>query len=164
MSKIMPMLTMACALAGVIPAHAAGVVTEHDLSFDLAHDIALQALQTCRQNGNSVTVTVLDRAARTLVVLHDENAAPHTIENSLRKAYTARTFKSPSADFAARYAANPAAAQQVVLANIAAAAGALPIKVGQETIGAIGVSGSPGGDKDEACAKAGIDKYADQLK
>ena len=134
-------------LVAVSAARAEGVLTEHDLSFDLAHGIALQALETCRTNGNSVTVTVLGRAANVLVVLSDDKAAPHTIENSHRKAYTARTFKAPSAEFAARYAANPAAVQQVVLANIAAAAGAFPIKVGNEVIGSIGVSGSPGGDQ-----------------
>jgi uncharacterized protein GlcG (DUF336 family) len=164
MSKSMLALAGAAALSLTLPARANGVVTEHDLSFDLAHAIAMEALETCRHNGNNVTVTVLDRAANVLVVLHDETASPHTIENSERKAYTSRTFKAPSAEFAARYAANPAGAQQVMLARVVAAAGALPIRLGAEVIGTIGVSGSPGGDKDEACAKAGIDKYSDQLK
>jgi uncharacterized protein GlcG (DUF336 family) len=153
------------ALAPPVAAQApAGLLTVHDLSFGLANEIAQEALRTCRGNGFKVTVTVLDRAAEILVVLHDDGASPHTLENSRRKAYTARTFRAPSAEFAARYAANPAGNQQVMLANVVAAAGALPIKAGDEVVGSVGVSGSPGGDKDEACAKAGIDKVADRLK
>jgi uncharacterized protein GlcG (DUF336 family) len=95
--------------------------------------------------------------------LRDDNASPHTFENSQRKAYTARTFRVPSAEFATRMAGDPVKAQ-LALPGVIALAGALPIKVGDEIIGAVGVSGAPGGEKDEACAKTGIDKVADQLK
>jgi len=85
------------------------------------------------------------------------------MENSQKKAYTARTFRIPSGEFAQRVKDNPTTGA-VHLSGIVAAQGALPIKVGDEVIGSVGVSGAPGGDKDEACAKAGIDKIADQLK
>jgi uncharacterized protein GlcG (DUF336 family) len=81
----------------------------------------------------------------------------------MKKAYTARTFRRPSGEFADSVKGN-ATAGALFLTNIVAAQGALPIKVGDDTIGAIGVSGAPGGDKDEACAKAGIDKVSAQLK
>ena len=88
---------------------------------------------------------------------------PHTIENSFRKAYTSRTFRVPSGEIATRLKDNPTL-PFVHLSNVVAAQGALPIKVGDDIIGAVGVSGAPGGEKDEVCSKAGIDKVADQLK
>ena len=84
------------------------------------------------------------------------------IENSFRKAYTARTFRSPSGAFVERVKADPTSGL-VHLTNIIANQGALPIKVGDEVIGAAGASGAPGGEKDEACVKAALDKVADQL-
>jgi uncharacterized protein GlcG (DUF336 family) len=85
------------------------------------------------------------------------------MENSQRKAYTARTFRMSSGEFAQRVKDNPTLSA-VHLTGVIAAQGALPIKVGDDAIGAVGVSGAPGGEKDEACAKAGLDKVADQLK
>ena len=73
------------------------------------------------------------------------------------------TFRTPSGEFAQRVKDNPTLGV-VHLAGVIAAQGALPIKIGDEIIGAVGVSGAPGGEKDEACAKAGIDKVADQLR
>jgi uncharacterized protein GlcG (DUF336 family) len=85
------------------------------------------------------------------------------MENSMRKAYTSRTSRAPSGDMVKRLKDNPQLSQ-IYLTNIIAAQGALPIKAGEDVIGAAGVSGAPGGDKDEACVKAGLDKVADQLK
>ena len=90
-------------------------------------------------------------------------AGVNTFENSWKKAYTSRTFRTPSGKFAENVGQNPVAGQ-LFLANITAARGALPIMIGEETIGAVGVSGAPGGDKDEVCAQAGIDKVKDQLR
>ena len=92
---------------------------------------------------------------------------PHTMENSLRKAYTARSFGVPSAVWGAGSPAKDPTSlstQSDSMPLIAIDAGGLPIKVGDEVIGAIGVSGSPAGENDEACAKAAVDKAADQLK
>ena len=95
--------------------------------------------------------------------LRGDNTGPHTMENSMRKAYTARTFRIPSAEMVKRLKDNPQLAQ-IHLTNVIAAGGALPIMLGRETIGAAGASGAPGGDKDEACIKAGLDKVANDLK
>lgn len=81
----------------------------------------------------------------------------------MRKAYTARTLRVPSGDLEKRVKENPQFAL-ARLTNMIANRGALPIKVGDDTIGAAGASGAPGGDKDEACVKAGIDKIAAELK
>jgi uncharacterized protein GlcG (DUF336 family) len=85
------------------------------------------------------------------------------MENSFRKAFTARTFRIPSGEMEDRLKKNPQMGAQY-LAGFTTARGALPIKAGDDVIGAAGVSGAPGGEKDEACVKAALDKVADQLK
>jgi uncharacterized protein GlcG (DUF336 family) len=98
-----------------------------------------------------------------IVQVRGDNTSPHTLENSFRKAYTSRTLRSPSGALVDRLKADPTLGF-IHLTNIIAFQGALPIKVGDEVIGAAGASGAPGGEKDEACVKAGLDKVADQLK
>jgi uncharacterized protein GlcG (DUF336 family) len=146
----------------VAPAHAQ-LLARKDLSAGMAMTIAQTASETCQKQGYRVSVHVLGRLGEVIVALRGDNAPPHTFENSQRKAFTARTFREPSGEFAKRIstATNP---PQINLTGVIAAQGALPIKVGDEVIGAVGVSGAPGGDKDEACAKAGIEKIADLLK
>ncbi len=152
------------ALAVSLAAPASAQLLDHkDLSLATALTIATTAADTCKAEGNLVSVTVVGRDGQVIVLLRGDNASPHTVENSRRKAYTARTFRIPSGEFAKRVKDNPTTGL-VHLTGVIAAQGALPIKVGNDVIGAVGVSGSPGGDKDEACAKAGLDKVADQLK
>jgi len=151
-------------LALGLAAPASAQLLDHkDLSLATALTIATTASDTCKAQGNLVSVTVVGRQGEILVILRGDNSSPHTIENSRRKAYTARTFRIPSGEFAKRVKDNPTTGL-VHLSGVIAAQGALPIKVGDDVVGAVGVSGSPGGDKDEACAKAGLDKVADQLK
>ena len=151
-------------LLGVLAAPAnAQLLNQKALSAAMALSIAQTALETCTKQGYHVSVHVLGRDGEVLVAVRGDDAPPHTMENSQKKAYTARTFRIPSGEFAQRVKDNPTTGA-VHLSGIVAAQGALPIKVGDEVIGAVGVSGAPGGDKDEACAKTGIDKVADQLK
>src|SRR5262249_11807500 len=95
--------------AACLPAAAGAqaLITERSLSQDTAREAATAALEQCRKNGYHVTVTVLDHSTRTKVVLHDDGANPHTIENSLRKAYTSFTFRIPSGEYGKRATANP---------------------------------------------------------
>jgi uncharacterized protein GlcG (DUF336 family) len=151
---------VACVLAA--PA-SAQLVARKDLTAAVAITIAQTALETCNKQGYRVSVHVVGRNGETIVAVRGEGANPHTFENSMRKAYTARTTRAPSGDLAKRAKDNPGLAL-LNLSNIIAAQGALPIKVGDDVIGAAGVSGAPGGEKDEACVKAGLDKVADQLK
>jgi uncharacterized protein GlcG (DUF336 family) len=152
------------ALALVVATPGRAQLIEHkDLSLATALAIATTAEDTCQAQGNRVSVTVVGREGQVIVLLRGDGASPHTVENSRRKAYTARTFRIPSGEFAKRVKDNPTTGL-VHLSGIVAAQGALPIKVGDDVIGAVGVSGSPGGDKDEACAKAGLDKVAAELK
>src|SRR5262245_66608318 len=86
---------------------AQAVVTERTISVDAAREAAVAALESCRKEGYNVTVTVVNKSGRVKVQLHDDNAGPHTIENSFKKAYTSITFKDDSGAFGARTAKNP---------------------------------------------------------
>jgi uncharacterized protein GlcG (DUF336 family) len=140
------------------------VLSEMAMSLDLAEAIALGALARCRTDGNHVTITVVDRDGLVKFALRDDGASPHTITTSQRKAFTSVTFRQPSGQWAHRVLTDPAVAGLKDTAGTIALGGGLPIRAGNEVIGAIGVSGSPGADKDEACANAGIAAVADKLK
>jgi len=141
----------------------AQLLSHKDLSLATALTIATTAADTCKGQGNRVSVAVVGRNGEVIVQLRGDDSSPHTFENSFRKAYTSRTFRIPSGEIADRYKQDPAFFA-VHLNNVIPAQGALPIKIGDEVVGAVGVSGSPGGDKDEVCAKAGLDKVAAELK
>jgi uncharacterized protein GlcG (DUF336 family) len=152
----------ACICALTAPADAQ-LLDHKDLTASIAMTIAQTAIETCKANGYAVSATVVGRNGEIILQVRGDNTPPHTMENSFRKAYTARTLRSPSGTLAERVKADPTL-PFIHLSNIIAFQGALPIKVGDETIGAAGASGAPGGEKDEACVKAGLDKVADQLK
>jgi uncharacterized protein GlcG (DUF336 family) len=157
-------LTLASALACAAATTAnAQLLTHKDISLAIATTMATTAIETCKGQGYNVSVHVLGRDGQVILGLRNELAGAATMENSMKKAFTARTFRRSSGDFANSVKGNPTAGA-LFLTNIVAAQGALPIKVGEDVIGAIGVSGAPGGDKDEACAKAGIDKVSAELK
>lgn len=141
-----------------------GVLNERQISLSLAEEAAEAAIMQCRGDGFRVTVTVVDRAGRIKAVVRDDGTGPHTLDTSRRKAYTSATFRISSAEFTKRVETNPAAANLKDIEGVIAVAGGLPIKAGDEVIGAIGVGGAPGGDRDEACAQAGINKIAGRLK
>jgi uncharacterized protein GlcG (DUF336 family) len=155
------------ALAGLACVSAAPasaqLMTTKSLSAGMAMTMAQTAMETCKTNGYKVSVTVVGNNGEVILQVRGDGTGPHTMENSMRKAYTARTTRNASGEMAKRLKADPQLSL-VTLPNIVAAQGALPIKVGEDVIGAIGVSGAPGGEKDEACAQAGIDKVADMLK
>ena len=157
-------LSLASALAcGIATSANAQLMNHKDLTLAMATQIAQTAIATCKQQGYNISVNVLGREGQVLVAARGDGAGFNTMENSMKKAYTARTMARPSGEFADAVKDNPTAGA-LFLNNIVAARGALPIKVGNDTIGSVGVSGAPGGDKDEACAKAGIDKISADLK
>jgi uncharacterized protein GlcG (DUF336 family) len=151
-----------CTSALVAPAQAQ-LLQHKDLTAAIAMEIAATTQATCKANGYSVSVTVVGRNGEVILQLRGDDSNPHTMENSMRKAYTARTTRSPSGALVDRVKADPTLGF-AHLTNVIAIQGALPIKVGDEVIGAAGASGAPGGEKDEACIKAALDKVADQLK
>jgi uncharacterized protein GlcG (DUF336 family) len=151
------------ALAAWSAAAHAQVITHRDVGVRMALTIAETALTECEKAGNSVSVAVVDRAGRLRVFLQADKANPHNIELARRKAYTARTFNRTSAEWAKRTADMPELAAQRELADVIALRGGVPIRIGNETIGAVGVSGASS-EGDERCAVAGIAEVADQLQ
>jgi len=156
-------IAVVCVAAGIaVPAHAQ-LITHRDLSYPMAKTIAEEAIASCGAKGYAVAAVVVDRAGEVMVAMRADNAGPHTMENARRKAYTARSFRTPTTAYAKRFADNdPVVRQQVTLPNVIAIPGGVPVKVGDDVIAGVGVSGSPG--VDEPCVQAGIDKVADQLK
>jgi uncharacterized protein GlcG (DUF336 family) len=143
-------------------AGAQGLMTQKNISFAMADAAAHAALAKCESMGFKVSAAVVDRGGAVIVMLHGDGAGLHTPEGAERKAYTARTFGAPSADFIKRMKDRPETAGSTQYNRVLALPGGLPIKAGNDVVGAIGVSGSPG--KDDDCSQAGIDKIADQLK
>jgi uncharacterized protein GlcG (DUF336 family) len=150
----------ACALAA--PA-SAQTVARKDLSVDGAVAIATAAMADCKAKGWPVSVTVVGRNGEPIVQLRGDGTGPHTMENSFKKAFTARTFRIASGEMEERLKKNPQMGAQY-LTGFTTGRGALPIKIGEDVVGAAGASGAPGGEKDEACIQTGLDKVKDQLK
>jgi uncharacterized protein GlcG (DUF336 family) len=150
-------------VCGVAASANAQILTHKDISLAMATTIARATIDACKAQGYAVSVHVLGREGQVVLAVRNENAGLATYENSMKKAFTARTFSRSSGEFAEGVKGNPNAGA-LFLTNITPAQGALPIKIGNETIGAVGVSGAPGGEKDEACAKVGIEKVAADLK
>ena len=155
-------VAVACLFAAPLPAGAA-LIMHKDLSHEMALAVAEGAMQACLAKGYATSAVVVDRDGETLVAMRGDGAGPHTLENARRKAYTANTFKQPTAEYAKKLL-DPAsvAHQQVTLPSIIAIDGGVPIKVGNDVIGAAGLSGSPGIDSE--CVNAGIEKIKDQLQ
>jgi uncharacterized protein GlcG (DUF336 family) len=132
------------------------------LTVDVAQSIAMEAMAKCRADGYKVTVLVVDGMNSTKAMLRDDGATPSTTEVARMKATSVMLYNRPSGP-----PANLAPGAPVPPANIPGtinAMGGVPIKVGEATIGAVAVSGAPGGDKDAACANAALTKVADKLK
>lgn len=145
-------------------ASAQAVRTEHNMSLDLANQIAAAAVATCTANGYAVTATVVDRAGGVRAVQRADNAGPHTLAASQQKAFTSASAKFTTLAMMEGAQKNPAAANLVYIPGYLLLGGGVPVKVGNEVIGAVGVGGTPGGHLDEQCAMAGVDKVKELLK
>jgi uncharacterized protein GlcG (DUF336 family) len=155
-------LAMLMLLAVTVVGAAQTLLTQKALSVEAALIVSQGALEKCHADGYRVSLTVLDSSGLVKVQVRGDGTGPHTLEHSRRKAYTALTFKRTSGETAKAWAS--AATPPPVIDGTVAAQGGIPIKVADQVIGAIGVSGAPGGEKDEACAVAGISRIADLLK
>jgi uncharacterized protein GlcG (DUF336 family) len=129
----------------------------------LAVEAAQAAVASCKTQGYIVSVSVVNRAGDLKLLLVGDGASALSRSLSRRKAYTAAVRRVSTGELAKQVAAPGAFNPTLYDRQLVALAGGVPIKVGDETIGAIGVSGAPGGDKDEACANAGLAKISDRL-
>ena len=152
-----------CGLSIPAAPASAQLLVHKDLSYEIAKTIAEGAIAACKEKGYGTSAVVVDRDGETLIAMRGDNTGPHTMENARRKAYTAMTFKQTTTEYAKKWNdGNPVVRAQVMLPSIIPNPGGVPIKVGNEVIGGIGVSGSPG--VDEECVNAGLAKVAEQLK
>jgi uncharacterized protein GlcG (DUF336 family) len=162
-SKLLTQSAVSLAALIVVSSSQAQLLSHKDITASIAMTMAQTAIATCKSNGYAVSVSIVGRSGELIAQVRGDDTGPHTVENSFRKAYTARTFRVPSGEIVTRLKNDPTFAL-IHLNNVIANQGGLPVKFGDETIGGMGVSGAPGGDKDEACVKAALDKVADQLK
>ncbi|NCG52845.1 GlcG/HbpS family heme-binding protein [Serratia fonticola] len=137
---------------------ASGILTEKNLSLELADKLAQSAIQACSANNYNVAVTVVDRAGIPLVIKRMDNAGPHTVEASQMKAFTALTTKNPTENVMKNAQANAGAANLRDIPGFLLLAGGVPVKSGEEVVGAIGVGGAPGGHFDQQCALTALEK------
>lgn len=161
------LMAAALVIASSTQAAAQGLVAQKALSLEMAQAIVQGTVERCRADGFSVSVTVVDASGLLKAFVRDDGInGPHTIDLSRRKAYTALTFASRWATSleAAKAWGSSLGSPMPNVEGTTGLGGGVPIKVGDVPIGAVGVSGAVGGDKDEICAKAGIAKVAHLLK
>ena len=139
------------------------LVTHKSLSPELALDLARAALKDCQQRGFQVAVSVVDRSGVVQVTLRDRFAGPHTPPTASGKAWTAATFRANTTDLHA--ISQPGMMQAGIrnLPGVVVIGGGILVQSGGGLVGAVGVSGAPGGDADDLCARAGIDAIRDKL-
>jgi uncharacterized protein GlcG (DUF336 family) len=162
-SRLAAALALAFALAAPARAQDA-LVTYKSLSPEVALDLARAALAECRKRGYQVAVAVVDRFGVTQVMLRDRFAGAHTPSTAAGKAWTAVSFRSNTTDLVAMTQPGMPQAGVRNLPGAVILGGGIVIEAGGSTLGAVGVSGGPGGDADDACAKAGIEAVRDKLE
>ena len=128
------------------------------LPLALANKAATAALEKCKQDGYRVSVAVVDRAGLMRTLMRGDGAGPHTTDSATKKAYTAASLRRPTSELAEMIAKVPALQSlRDMNENILMLGGGLPIEIGGEVVGGIGVGGAPGAHLDDACAQAGLD-------
>ncbi|MDA7086098.1 heme-binding protein [Pseudomonas sp. SA3-5] len=142
----------------------AEVVSERNISQSLAAQIVTVAVHNCAAQGYNVAATVVDRAGNVRAVLRADNAGPHTVDASRRKAYTSASTKAPTSAVLAMVQKNPGAQYLPMIDDFLVLGGGLPIKFGDQVIGAVGIGGAPGGHLDEQCASAALQSVEGELK
>jgi len=145
------------------PAFAQAPQVEKNVSMAMTMAIMQGAIDQCTTDGYKVSVTIVDKAGNVAAQLRGDGTNPHTMEFSRLKAYTART-RNQTSQQTMKMMEDPANAFLRQIPGVVGIGGGVPIRAGNETIGGVGVSGAPGGEKDEVCANAGLAKVADALK
>lgn len=155
---------IAVTLAAAPLAQAQAVRSERNVSLELASQIAAATVAACQAGGYAVTAAVVDRAGGLRALHRADNAGAHTIEAAQAKAWTSASAKNTTLAMMDNAQKNPAAANLVHIPGFLLLGGGVPIKVGNEVIGAVGVGGATGGHLDEQCAVAALGQFKDVLK
>ena len=157
--------TLLALLLLALPARAQdGLVTYKSLSPEVALDLARAALASCRERGFQVAVAVVDRFGVTQVVLRDRFAGAHTVPTATGKAWTAVTFRTNTNELVGMSQPGMPQAGIRALHGVVVLGGGMILEAGGSLVGGVGVSGAPGGEADEACAKAGIEAVRDRIE
>ena len=169
-TTILIALIYGAAALSAAPPSAVSQTTDYHYAppLSLALEAATEAVHVCAQHGYQVTATVVDMDGKTQVALRGDGATVHTAESSFDKAYTVVTLGpifdfDTSGKFFDLTKSNPYAPRLASMQNVMALPGAVAFKAKNTIVGALGVGGAPGGDKDEVCAQAGVAKIADRL-
>ena len=144
-------------------AMAAGTVSSTSISSNVAATLAQKALGACSEAGYVVSVSVVDNAGVLLSFIRANGAGPHTVKASQAKAYTSASSRNPTSGIAKTTQSNPDTLGMTDIPDFLVLAGGVPIKVGNATVGGIGVAGAPGGHLDEACATKALEAVQQQL-
>jgi uncharacterized protein GlcG (DUF336 family) len=159
-------------VVGAVPtaAQAQGLVNMQKLSAPLANELVGDAVASCAQKGYAVTAVVVDLDGVRQAMLRGNGAPIHTLDNAYYKAYSAASLTLSRKEDSTKAVADrmskspPSTVPQTPLPNVTYAVGGVTIMAGGAAIGAIGVSGAPGGQFDEECARAALAKIRDRLK
>ena len=165
------MIALAAVVSGTsvnAPADAQVARSGYSLPLNLAMEAAAEAVRTCEASGYNVTATVVDSSGVVKLLAKGDHSTIHTKDSSFRKAYTVVTlgpiFKfDATSRFVELIAKSPAGQALVSLPDILPLAGGVAVKRGDEIVAALGVGGAPGGEKDEACAEAGVAKIRERV-
>lgn len=142
---------------------ATSVLSQKNISLELADNLAQSVLQVCAQDNYNVAVTVVDRSGTPLVMKRMNNAGPHTVEASRMKAFTSLTTKNPTENVMKSSLSNAGASNVRDIPGFLLLAGGVPVKASEQVIGAVGVGGAPGGHLDQACALEGVKSIEKEL-
>lgn len=166
MSRLLA-LSAACAAMAVLGSAHAQPLTIHTISAKQAMKIVNAAIAKCSEPGPFITISVavVDQAGNPRMLLNADTAAPHNFDLARRKAYTARTYRRPSAEWAKASTPDKPQFGQRQMVDVIPLGGGMPIMMGDEAIGGVGISGAKGGQPaEEACARAAIDSIAAELR
>ena len=144
-----------------LPTHASDVITEKSIGMELARDIADETINACRQDGYHISAVVVDRFGLVRAALRDDNASRFTLDIAERKANMTVMAWMNSGDF--KNAREDIRQELNHIPGLIVMEGGVKIVSGGFNIGAVGVSGAPGGDKDEACARTALNKLKDRI-
>ena len=154
------------ALAGValVSSAAAQTLSTHRIPAALAVEAASEAVAACAKQGYHETAQVVDADGVVIATVRGDGVGAHSLDSALDKAFTAASFKSDTLALAERAKGEDSIAPLAKLPHVMFFGGGVPIKLGDETIGAIGAAGAPGAKLDDGCARAGIDRIKDRLQ
>lgn len=161
---VLALALAAAAAAPVALAQSSAVRTERNMSLELANQIAAATVAACHAGGYAVSAAVVDRAGQLRALQRADNAGPHTLSSAQAKAYTSASARNTTTAMMENAQKNPAAANLVYMPGFLLLGGGVPVRAGNDVIGAVGVGGAPGGHLDEQCAQAALDKVKDLLK